>query len=88
MGDIFPTTSPGPPLTVAVHAVPQAYPLGQQPPPTSGGQVDQPVAQGPVRNDGTVSIPLPVGAIAVIVPSTTVMLPVTGHDVVSQFLPV
>lgn len=81
-GAIFPTTLPCPPVAVAVHAVPQAYPEGQHPPPTSVAQVDHPLAHDPVSKVITLEIPLPVGAsIVTLLPATTVMLAPGGQDV-------
>ena len=66
-------------------AVPQAYPLGQHPPLTDAGHVDQPVAQAPVSTVPGAVIPIPVGATMVrLPPLTSVVLTVAGHDIVSQ----
>ena len=81
-GAIFPTTLSCPPVAVAVHAVPQAYPDGQHPPPTSAAQVDHPLAHDPVSNVITLEIPFPVGASMVtLLPATTVILAPGGQEV-------
>ena len=76
-------------MAVAEQAVPQAYPLGQHPPPMLAAHVVHPLAHAPVSRVFTVVMPLPLGAITDSVLSpTTVILAVVGHDVTAQSRPV
>lgn len=94
-GAIFPTVLPMPmvaPLlavAVAVQLVPQAYPMGQHPPP-SPVHVFQPLAHCPVSALATAVMPLPCGATTVApwLSLTTVVLAVSGQLVTEQSRPV
>ena len=87
LGAILATWLGTSPVTVAVQVEPQAYPLGQQPPPSVPGQLNHPLAQPPVVM-GPAVIPLPVGATTV-TPSvlTRAVEALVGHEVLAQSRP-
>jgi hypothetical protein len=67
--------------------LPQAYPVGQHPPPLLAAQLDQPVAHGPVKFGLAVS-PLDVVAMTVtLLLSIKVVVALVGHEVGAQSLP-
>jgi hypothetical protein len=70
------------PVAVQILA-PQAYPLGQQPPPAVSAQPNQPPGHFPVRLEDP-DDPVVTG-IAIVLPSdVNVVEDVVGHEVVSQ----
>lgn len=70
---------------VAVQLDPQAYPVGQQPPPAVSAQENQPLAHLPGLREPP---PVLTGTTTVTPSDINIVEDVVGHDVVSQSRPV
>lgn len=89
LGGSLPIRDASRPDTVAeaVQLLPHAYPVGQQPPPSSAAQLDQPVAHAPVKIEFAERPSDVVATIVTLLLSIRVVVSLVGQEVGAQSLP-